>query len=103
MLAAGTSERMGGIDKLMVSIAGLPLVAWTLRAVAAAMIRCPVESELRAPSRRGKTTPASDAGPIAVGVLGRLMDSMPRETERPRVAVGRGSRYPLLCPVATQR
>jgi 2-C-methyl-D-erythritol 4-phosphate cytidylyltransferase len=36
VLAAGTSERMGGIDKLMVSIAGLPLVAWTLRSVAAA-------------------------------------------------------------------
>jgi 2-C-methyl-D-erythritol 4-phosphate cytidylyltransferase len=27
---------MGGIDKLMVSIAGVPLVAWTLRSVAAA-------------------------------------------------------------------
>ena len=36
VLAAGTSERMGGIDKLMVSIAGIPLVAWTLRSVAAA-------------------------------------------------------------------
>ena len=36
VLAAGTSERMGGIDKLMVSIAGVPLVAWTLRSVAAA-------------------------------------------------------------------
>jgi 2-C-methyl-D-erythritol 4-phosphate cytidylyltransferase len=36
VLAAGTSERMGGVDKLMTSIAGIPLVAWTLRAVAAA-------------------------------------------------------------------
>jgi 2-C-methyl-D-erythritol 4-phosphate cytidylyltransferase len=36
VLAAGTSERMGGVDKLMVSIAGIPLVAWTLRSVAAA-------------------------------------------------------------------
>jgi 2-C-methyl-D-erythritol 4-phosphate cytidylyltransferase len=36
VLAAGTSERMGGVDKLMVSIAGIPLVTWTLRAVAAA-------------------------------------------------------------------
>jgi 2-C-methyl-D-erythritol 4-phosphate cytidylyltransferase len=36
VLAAGTSERMNGVDKLMMSIAGLPLVAWTLRSVAAA-------------------------------------------------------------------
>lgn len=36
VLAAGTSERMGGVDKLMVSIAGMPLVGWTLRSVAAA-------------------------------------------------------------------
>lgn len=36
VLAAGTSERMGGVDKLMMSIAGIPLVAWTLRSVAAA-------------------------------------------------------------------
>lgn len=36
VLAAGTSERMGGVDKLMMSIAGMPLVAWTLRSVAAA-------------------------------------------------------------------
>lgn len=37
VLAAGTSERMGGVDKLMMSIAGIPLVAWTLRSVAAAI------------------------------------------------------------------
>lgn len=36
VLAAGTSERMGGVDKLMMSIAGIPLVAWTMRSVAAA-------------------------------------------------------------------
>lgn len=36
VLAAGTSERMGGVDKLMMSIAGMPLLAWTLRSVAAA-------------------------------------------------------------------
>lgn len=36
VLAAGTSERMGGVDKLMMSIAGMPLVAWTLQSVAAA-------------------------------------------------------------------
>jgi 2-C-methyl-D-erythritol 4-phosphate cytidylyltransferase len=36
VLAAGTSERMGGVDKLMMGIAGMPLVAWTLRSVAAA-------------------------------------------------------------------
>lgn len=36
VLAAGTSERMGGVDKLMMSIAGIPLVAWALRSVAAA-------------------------------------------------------------------
>jgi 2-C-methyl-D-erythritol 4-phosphate cytidylyltransferase len=36
VLAAGTSERMGGVDKLMTSIAGIPLVVWTLRSVAAA-------------------------------------------------------------------
>jgi 2-C-methyl-D-erythritol 4-phosphate cytidylyltransferase len=36
VLAAGTSERMGGVDKLTMSIAGMPLVAWTLRSVGAA-------------------------------------------------------------------
>ncbi len=36
VLAAGTSERMGGVDKLMMSIAGMPLIAWTLQSVAAA-------------------------------------------------------------------
>jgi 2-C-methyl-D-erythritol 4-phosphate cytidylyltransferase len=36
VLAAGTSERMGGVDKLMMSIAGMPLIAWTLQAVSAA-------------------------------------------------------------------
>jgi 2-C-methyl-D-erythritol 4-phosphate cytidylyltransferase len=36
VLAAGTSERMGGVDKLMMSIAGMPLIAWTLQSVASA-------------------------------------------------------------------
>lgn len=35
VLAAGVSERMGA-DKLMLEVSGLPLLAWTLRAVAAA-------------------------------------------------------------------
>src|SRR4051794_3599128 len=38
VLAAGVSERMGGPDKLMLEVAGLPLLAWTVRA--AAMTRC---------------------------------------------------------------
>src|SRR5437763_17208924 len=38
VLAAGVSERMGGADKLMLQVAGLPLLAWTVRAAAAA--RC---------------------------------------------------------------
>ena len=36
VLAAGVSERMGGADKLMLDVAGLPLLAWTIRAAAAA-------------------------------------------------------------------
>lgn len=36
VLAAGMSERMAGPDKLMMEVAGVPLLAWTLRAVAAA-------------------------------------------------------------------
>jgi 2-C-methyl-D-erythritol 4-phosphate cytidylyltransferase len=36
VLAAGISERMGGPDKLMLDVAGLPLLGWTVRAAAAA-------------------------------------------------------------------
>ncbi len=36
VLAAGTSTRMGGPDKLLMQVGGLPLLAWTLRAVARA-------------------------------------------------------------------
>lgn len=36
VLAAGTSTRMGGPDKLLMEVGGLPLLAWTIRAVAAA-------------------------------------------------------------------
>src|SRR5919112_2133630 len=36
ILAAGSSTRMEGSDKLALPVAGLPLVAWTVRAVAAA-------------------------------------------------------------------
>ena len=36
VVAAGASRRMGGRDKLTVSIAGRPLLAWTLDALAAA-------------------------------------------------------------------
>src|ERR687890_1810174 len=38
VLAAGSSARMAGPDKLMLEVAGLPLLAWTVRAAAAA--RC---------------------------------------------------------------
>jgi 2-C-methyl-D-erythritol 4-phosphate cytidylyltransferase len=37
ILAAGLSERMGGTDKLMMEVGGAPLLAWTLRAAAAAL------------------------------------------------------------------
>jgi 2-C-methyl-D-erythritol 4-phosphate cytidylyltransferase/2-C-methyl-D-erythritol 2,4-cyclodiphosphate synthase len=36
VVAAGASRRMGGQDKLMARVAGRPLLAWTLEAVAAA-------------------------------------------------------------------
>lgn len=36
VVAAGTSRRMGGLDKLRAPVGGLPLLAWTLRAIAAA-------------------------------------------------------------------
>lgn len=36
ILAAGASQRMAGPDKLMMVVAGLPLLAWTIRAAAAA-------------------------------------------------------------------
>lgn len=35
VVAAGSSSRMGGVDKLMAPIGGRPLLAWTLAAVAA--------------------------------------------------------------------
>ncbi|MEA2608094.1 MAG: 2-C-methyl-D-erythritol 4-phosphate cytidylyltransferase, partial [Chloroflexota bacterium] len=37
ILAAGLSERMGGTDKLMMEVGGAPLLAWTVRAAAAAL------------------------------------------------------------------
>jgi len=37
ILAAGSSTRMGGPDKLFMEVGGLPLLAWTLRAAAAAV------------------------------------------------------------------
>lgn len=36
VVAAGTSRRMGGVDKLMAPIGGRPMLAWTLDAIAAA-------------------------------------------------------------------
>jgi 2-C-methyl-D-erythritol 4-phosphate cytidylyltransferase len=36
ILAAGTSSRMGGPDKLLMEVGGLPLLAWTVRAAATA-------------------------------------------------------------------
>ena len=36
VVAAGASRRMGGIDKVLVPVAGRPLLAWTLAALAAA-------------------------------------------------------------------
>lgn len=36
ILAAGASTRMGGPDKLLMEVGGLPLLAWTVRAAAAA-------------------------------------------------------------------
>lgn len=33
ILAAGRSVRMGGLDKLFLEVAGLPLLAWTVRAI----------------------------------------------------------------------
>jgi 2-C-methyl-D-erythritol 4-phosphate cytidylyltransferase len=36
VLAAGSSQRMNGQDKLFLEVAGLPLIAWTVRAVASA-------------------------------------------------------------------
>jgi 2-C-methyl-D-erythritol 4-phosphate cytidylyltransferase/2-C-methyl-D-erythritol 2,4-cyclodiphosphate synthase len=38
VVAAGSSRRMGGTDKLMAPVAGRPLLAWTLAAVAAAPV-----------------------------------------------------------------
>jgi 2-C-methyl-D-erythritol 4-phosphate cytidylyltransferase/2-C-methyl-D-erythritol 2,4-cyclodiphosphate synthase len=36
--AAGVSQRMGGIDKMMVPIGGRPMLAWTLEALAASPV-----------------------------------------------------------------
>ena len=38
VVAAGASRRMGGLDKLMAPVAGRPLLAWTLEAVAASPV-----------------------------------------------------------------
>ena len=36
IVAAGSSRRMAGLDKLLVQVAGRPLIAWTVSAIAAA-------------------------------------------------------------------
>ncbi len=36
IVAAGSSRRMGGLDKLLAPVAGRPLIAWTVDAIAAA-------------------------------------------------------------------
>ncbi len=38
VVAAGASVRMGGLDKMLVPVAGRPLLAWTLAAIASASV-----------------------------------------------------------------
>ena len=38
VVAAGSSKRMGGVDKLLAPVAGRPLLAWTLSAIAASPV-----------------------------------------------------------------
>ena len=107
VLAAGTSERMGGVDKLMMSIAGMPLVAWTLRSVAAAtcvrriiIVARPdrVEEFAQAPYVR-------PVDPIVVPGGARRQDSVANgvdEASAPVVLIHDGAR-PLVTPQLVDR
>jgi 2-C-methyl-D-erythritol 4-phosphate cytidylyltransferase len=72
VVAAGASSRMAGLDKLRAPVAGRPLLAWTLAAIAAAR---PVERivVVAAPTRVAEVAgaawlPAAVGGVVAGGV-----------------------------------
>jgi 2-C-methyl-D-erythritol 4-phosphate cytidylyltransferase/2-C-methyl-D-erythritol 2,4-cyclodiphosphate synthase len=69
IVAAGSSRRMGGLDKLLAPIGGRPLIAWTIVAVAAApSVRRVVV--VTAPDRVGEWQAASWLPPVDAVVAG---------------------------------
>jgi 2-C-methyl-D-erythritol 4-phosphate cytidylyltransferase/2-C-methyl-D-erythritol 2,4-cyclodiphosphate synthase len=109
VVAAGSSRRMAGMDKLMAPIAGRPLLAWTIDALAAApcvdrlvVVTAPerVEALATAPWLPGRVTAVVAGGAtrqqsVAAGVR-RLDADDPAGRDRP-VLVHDGAR-PLVSP-----
>jgi len=107
VLAAGTSERMGGVDKLMVSIAGIPLVAWTLRSVAAAQCvrRIIIVTRPELADELTQTPYVRALDPIVVPGGPRRQDSVANgveEASAPVVLIHDGAR-PLVTPELVDR
>ena len=107
VLAAGTSERMGGVDKLMVSIAGIPLVAWTLRSVAAATCvrRIIIVTRPELADELMQTPHVRALDPIIVPGGPRRQDSVANGVEEARaevVLIHDGAR-PLVTPELVER
>lgn len=106
VLAAGVSERMGS-DKLMMPIAGLPLLGWTLQSVAAAASVRQIIVVAR-PDRVEELSAASYVRQLdAVVVAGgeRRQDSVANGVERasaPVVLIHDGAR-PLVTPELVDR
>jgi 2-C-methyl-D-erythritol 4-phosphate cytidylyltransferase len=98
---------MGGVDKLMMSIAGMPLVAWTLRSVAAAT--CVRRVIIVAhPDRVDELTQAPyvrDLDPVVVPGGSRRQDSVANGVDiasAPVVLIHDGAR-PLVTPELVDR
>ena len=78
VLAAGQSERFGGRDKLLATVAGLPLVAFSLRAFASTPTIDALVIVASAANRGAIAAVARDVAPTARVVLGgeRRRDSV---------------------------
>ena len=101
VVAAGSSRRMGGIDKLMVPIGDRPLLAWTLAAVAGAAeverIVVVVTADAVAAVRAAGWLPAKVAavvagadrrqGSVAAGLAGLADLDDPRDAAEDRVVL----------------
>ena len=81
VVAAGSSRRMGGTDKLMAPVAGRPLLAWTLEAIAAS----PVVERLILVASPGRVEALASAPWLPAGVHAVVAGG---ETRQASVAAG---------------